>query len=640
MIPEIPAHISPLTSVPELAAVATGIGQAEIDRMLKGKYVDDAGITDHHAIIPTDQTPNWASLSKDEQAVYSLVGKAFLAIFLPPYQSAVSTILVNVGGHFFKAKGNVEIDPGYTILYPKKAKKEAKLPVCQKGDKADLVKSSVTKGTTKPPDRYTPDTILSAMKNAGQDLPDSAMRSTLREAEGLGTPATRADILVKLESREYVKLEKNAYYALDKGIHLIEEVGDRPFSSAALTAEWEGKLQEVEKGKYTGNFRQEMETFVTDETAYLLGNLKGTYRMTVGKCPFCGGDVVDLGKFCACKNRKKDDPNSCRFGFNKVIAGYTLTEKDIEDLLTGGETEPHDFSYKGKNWTAPLAADKEKGVKFQFQSTEAPIIGKCPFCGGSVRKYQNSISCENNKKDDPSSCRFWAPLSVSGYTLTDEDISAILAGNPTSLKQFSQKGKTWTAALIADREKGIAYQFPERKTIGRCPICGGNVVEMTNSYICENQKKDDPNSCTFWFAKKIGGSTISAEEAEQLLQGKETAVRTVKTKTGKDWKVSFYISNEGKLELRDQESKRRIGNCPKCGKPVIAKENNFYCSAKPACQWSMSRVLKGTALKDEDVAALLRGERTRTMTFTWTSGKRGNAALYLQNGELKWLFDK
>ena len=111
MIPEIPAHISPLTSVPELAAVASGIGQAEIDRMLKGKYVDDAGITDHHAIIPTDQTPNWASLSKDEQAVYSLVGKAFLAIFLPPYQSTVSTILVNVGGHLFKAKGNVEIDP-------------------------------------------------------------------------------------------------------------------------------------------------------------------------------------------------------------------------------------------------------------------------------------------------------------------------------------------------------------------------------------------------------------------------------------------------------------------------------------------------------------------------------------------------
>lgn len=546
---------------------------------------------------------------------------------------------MNVGGHLFKAKGNVEIDPGYTVLYPKKAKKEAKLPVCQKGDKADLVKSSVTKGTTKPPDRYTPDTILSAMKNAGQDLPDSAMRSTLREAEGLGTPATRADILVKLESREYVKLEKNAYYALDKGIHLIEEVGDRPFSSAALTAEWEGKLQEVEKGKYTGNFRQEMEAFVTDETAYLLGSLKGTYRMTVGKCPFCGGDVVDLGKFYSCKNRKKDDLNACSFAFNKVIAGYTLTEKDIEDLLAGGETEAHDFSYKGKKWTAPLSADKEKGVKFQSQFTEAPVIGKCPFCGGNVRKYQNSIACENNKKDNPSSCKFWIPVPVSGHNPTEQDVQALLSGRETEPHEFHNKEKSWTAMLSASKEKGIVFKYPERKAVGKCPICGGAVVEIGSAYLCENQKRDDPNSCKFWFAKKIGGSIISTEEAVQLLQGKETAPRMVKTKTGKDWKVSFFISDEGKLQLKDQEARKQIGICPKCGKPVVASENNFYCSDKPACQWSMSRVVKGTALKDEDVAALLKGERTRMMSFTWSSGKQGNAALRLQNGELKWFFD-
>ena len=477
------------------------------------------------------------------------------------------------------------------------------------------------------------------MKNAGQDLPDSAMRSTLREAEGLGTPATRADILVKLESREYVKLEKNAYYALDKGIHLIEEVGDRPFSSAALTAEWEGKLQEVEKGKYTGNFRQEMEAFVTDETAYLLGSLKGTYRMTVGKCPFCGGDVVDLGKFYSCKNRKKDDLNACSFAFNKVIAGYTLTEKDIEDLLAGGETEAHDFSYKGKKWTAPLSADKEKGVKFQSQFTEAPVIGKCPFCGGNVRKYQNSIACENNKKDNPSSCKFWIPVPVSGHNPTEQDVQALLSGRETEPHEFHNKEKSWTAMLSASKEKGIVFKYPERKAVGKCPICGGAVVEIGSAYLCENQKRDDPNSCKFWFAKKIGGSIISTEEAVQLLQGKETAPRMVKTKTGKDWKVSFFISDEGKLQLKDQEARKQIGICPKCGKPVVASENNFYCSDKPACQWSMSRVVKGTALKDEDVAALLKGERTRMMSFTWSSGKQGNAALRLQNGELKWFFD-
>ena len=640
MIPEIPAHIKPLTSVPELASIAGGIGQTEIDRMLKGKYVDDAGITDHHAIIPTDQTPNWASLSKDEQAIYTLVGKSFLAIFLPPSQTAATTILVDVGGHLFKASGSVEIDPGYTILYPKKAKKNASLPACKKGDRADLSKIGVTKGTTKPPDRYTPDTILSAMKNAGQDLPDSVMRSTLREAEGLGTPATRADILSKIEAREYVKLEKNAYYALDKGILLIGDVGERSFSSASLTAEWEGKLQAVEKGKYTGNFRQEMESFVKDETAHLLGSIKSTFGTVVGKCPFCGEDVADFGKIYACKNHKKDDPNSCGLWFPKVIAGYELSEKDIEDLLAGRETEQHPFTNKGKSWKASLSADKEKGVKFNMP--EYPVIGACPVCGGKVRKYENFISCENRKKDG-GTCGFGLQLSLAGYMLTNEDISLLLAGKPTSIKTFTQNGKTWTAALKPDKEKGAAFVFPERNEVGKCPICGGSVVETNGSYMCEHRRKDDPNSCLFWIPKVVGGSSLTEEDVQLLLQRKETKPRTVKTKTNKDWRVSYYISNEGEFKVKNLEEKKerkQIGNCPQCGKPVCVGENRFYCSAgSDKCEWSFPRVIKGTSLTDEDVADLLKGKRTRTMTFTWSSGKRGTASLSLLNGKLKWHFD-
>lgn len=545
IIPEIPAHIKPLASVPELASCATGIGQAEIDRMLKGKYVDDAGITDHHAIIPTDQPPNWESLSKDEQAIYTLVGKSFLAIFLPPYQAAVSAILVDVGGHLFKARGSTEIDPGYTILYPQKAKKNAGLPVCKKGDKAALSKVGVTKGTTKPPERYNPETILSAMKNAGQDLPDSLMRSTLREAEGLGTPATRADILSKLETREYVKLEKNTYYALDKGIRLIGDVGSRPFSSAALTAEWEEKLQSIEKGKYTGNFRQEMEAFVTDETAYLLGNITGTFGKVIGKCLFCGGEIADCGKGYGCRNYKKDDPTSCKVWIPKVAAGYALTEKDLQDLLAGKETQVKTFTNKGKTWNAALVLDKEKGVQFKFP--EYPVIGLCPCCGSKVRNYNNFISCENRKKEDANSCKFWFSRTVSGCTLTDEDISVILSGKPTSIKHFSTNEKEWDASLLADKEKGVIFQFPERTVVGKCPLCGNL---------------------------------------------------------------------------------------------VYAGVNNFYCSSgADQCKWSFPRTIKGTTLKDGDVATMLKGNRTKFITFTWSSGKQGKASLYFVDGKLKWAFN-
>lgn len=638
MIPEIPTHIKPLVSVPDLAAVASGIGQADIDRMLKGKYVDDAGITDHHAIIPTDQVPNWSALSKEEQDVYTLVGKAFLAIFLPPCQSAVSTILVDVGGHIFKANGSVETDPGYTVLYPKKAKKGGKLPACKKGDKADLIKTSVTKGTTKPPDRYNPETILSAMKNAGQDLPDSAMRSTLREAEGLGTPATRADILAKLETREYVKIEKNAYYALDKGMHLIEDVGDRPFSSAALTAEWEGKLQAIEKGTYSGNFRAEMESLVTSETSYLLSNIKGTYGQVVGKCPLCGGDVVDVGKGYICKNRKKDDPNACRFWVTKNIAGYDLTEKDIQDLLAGNATEIRHFVHNGRKFDSCIVPDKEKGVK--FQSIEYPTVGTCPFCGGNVVETARGYICRNRKKDDPNSCTLRIPKFIAGCTIEKKDVQFILAGKATEIKQFTNKGEKYPASLVLDKERGVRFQSPDRKVIGTCPFCGGRVLETEKSYFCENKRKDDPDSCQFWIQKSIGGAVLNKDDIDRLLRREETGKYTIKKKDKTDWTVSFYNDKDGNFKIKSQDERKTIGPCPLCGKPVIAAGNNFFCSAgADQCKWTFPRKIKETILKDEDVAVLLDGGRTRMMTFTWNSGKKGKAALYLSNGELKWAFD-
>ena len=384
MIPELKAHLTPIKAVPDLAQYVDKIGQTEIDNMLKGKYVDDAGITDHHAIIPTDQAPNWAGLSKDEQSIYSLVAQSFLAIFMPPYKFLTTTMLIDIGGHIFKAQGKVDIDKGYTILYPdKKRGSDPELPKCNVGDKADVSKVDVVKGTTKPPKRYTPRTLLAAMQNAGQDLPDSAMRSVLQEAAGLGTSATRADILLKIEDRGYVEIRKNKYYALPAGITLIQNIGDRSFASASLTAEWEKKLMDMEKGKYQGNFRAEMEAYVKEETAHILSATKGTYGQVVGKCPHCDGFVKDFGKFYSCENRKTDDPDSCQVGFNKILLGHKLSEQDVQDLLAGKSIGPYDFvSKEKKQYKGEIALNKETG-KLNFVRKNEPL-GKCPVCGGDV----------------------------------------------------------------------------------------------------------------------------------------------------------------------------------------------------------------------------------------------------------------
>lgn len=637
MIPEIADHIAPLNSVPDLTAYASAVGQAEIDRMLKGKYVDDAGITDHHAIIPTDQNPNWAALSKDEQALYTLVGKSFLAIFMLPHVVAASSILVGVGGHMFRVRGNADIDPGYTVLYPsKKGKKAASLPVCKKGDRADLVKTKIAKGITKAPERYNPDTILSAMLHAGQALSDDAMRSVLRETEGLGTPATRAEILKKLEAREYVKFEKNAYYALDKGIHLIGAVGGRTFSSAALTAEWEKKLLGIEKGTYQGNFRQEMEQYTKDETAYLLSNLKSTVGQVIGVCPFCGANVVDRGKLYACENRVAGNQDTCQFRIPKELGGHEITQDDIEKLLAGKETEQHHFTHPKtkRSWDAALVPDREKGINFSFPSIEtAPRVGFCPFCGGEVKAVGRGFICVNKKKDDPTSCQVSFSKEICGYEFTKEDVQILLSGGETDVKQFTSKGKSWRASVVLTEKGGVDFHY-EDDSIGTCPFCGGRVRSIGKAYICENKKKDDPSSCQMNFPKEIGGYRFTEEDLEVLLEGEETGVKQFASK-GKKWKASVSLNEKGGLSFTFENNS--IGECPLCGSPVYAAENRFYCSANNC--WTFPRIIKGAKLSDKDAATLLRGQRTRSMTFTWRNGQQGTASLYLDDdGKPNWTF--
>jgi len=547
MIPELRAHLTPIKVVPDLAQYVDKIGQDEIDAMLKGKYIDDAGITDHHAIIPTDQTPNWGGMTKDEQAIYSLVARSFLAIFLPPYKFSTITLLIDVGGHIFKATSKVDIDKGYTILFPSKNKKpDPVLPNCKTGDKADVDKIAVAKGTTKPPKRYTPRTILAAMQNAGQELSDSAMRSVLRESAGLGTSATRADILKKIEDRNYVQVKDNQYYALPNGIKLIENIGDRSFASASLTAEWEKKLMDMEKGKYQGDFRAEMEAYVKAETSHILSAIKGTYGKVVGKCPLCGNDVKDLGKFYCCENRKKDDPNSCSVGFGKILLGHELSEEDVEDLLSGKSIGPYEFVSKDK--------------------------------------------------------------------------------------------KKFKALVSIDRESGKLKSAFANESLGKCPLCGGDVIEVGKGYICSKARKDDPNACHFGIPHTVGGKKISKEDLKGLLSGGTTNVYEIKTKTGKPWKVKFKLDSSYKLEIVNAEERKEVGKCPRCQSPIIGTPSNFYCSKKE-CEWSFARRIKGATLTDQDLLDLLAGKRTREISFLWRNGKRGTARLYLRGESLQWDFD-
>lgn len=452
MIPELANHIAPLTAVPELAPFASKITKSDIDAMVKKNYVDDAGVTDHHAIIPTDQNPNMGSMSKDEAAIYTLVGKSFLAIFMSPYKVSISTILARIGNYVFRAQGTREVDKGFSILYPAKASNVI-LPACTKGDAVSVKRVASVKKTTKPPPRLTPRSILSLMINAGQDLPDSAMRSVLKETKGLGTPATRSDILKRLEERGYVEVQNNAYYAQAKGIELIDAIGSRTFCSALLTAQWEEKLMALEAGTYKGDFRKEMEDYIRTETVSLLSDLKSA-RIEVGTCPMCGNALIKIGKAYICEKRRKDDPNSCQFWLPQSIGGAAISENTVKVLLSGKKTEKMSVKTKtNRLWETRFYLDPQTHeLRFEKDETPRTKIGSCPVCKKPVFASQNNFYC-SGKKDK--SCDWSMARSIKGRTLTDDDIVALLSFKKTKMLTFiwanGQKGQ---AQLYLDQRSG------------------------------------------------------------------------------------------------------------------------------------------------------------------------------------------
>lgn len=542
MISEIPAHVASCKVVPELTSVASMIGKPEIDAMVKKNYINDAGITDHHAIIPTDQAPDWSKLTADEQKLYALVCRSFLAIFLPPYKVATTSVVINVAGHIFGAKGKRELDKGYMSLYPATKTKDVILPACKKGDQVTAKGVKVSEGTTKPPQRYTPASIIAAMQNAGNALSDAAMRSVLRESAGLGTSASRTEILKRLEDRTLVEVKENAYYATSKGIQNIANIGDRNFASPLLTAQWEEKLRSIENGKYQGNFEREMDDYVKTETDYLLSNLKvsATAKKVIGKCPFCGQDLIEHEKLYYCAGHKKDDSASCQFWFPKTIGGATFTPEEAAAIIALKSVGPKEFQTKtGTKVKGIFNMTRDKGLTISFVKND---IGKCPCCGGSVIAVGNAVVCEKNDRNDPKSCQFWLPRTVGGVTLTDEEIVQLLTSRKLGPKTVKKKdGNPWKVFFVINAEGKLIFEnAEERKAVGKCPKCGKNVYATQKNFYCEGVLD---KSCTFSFARSLKGASLTDKDMSDLLGGKKTRQINFVWGSGKTGTARLYLEH-------------------------------------------------------------------------------------------------
>jgi len=297
------------------------------------RIVDDKKVTDHHAIIPTGIVPR--SLGTHEQIVYDAVTTQFIAAFYPVCIKKITTVDGVSNEVTFQAKGTQIIEPGWTALFPKKAKKQnsddeeeddQSLPDFKKGESGPH-EPNLREGKTKPPKHFNENSLLGAMEAAGKWVDDDTLREALKE-RGIGTPATRAAIIETLLRRNYIRREKKQILATDMGRCLIALVQDPLLKSPEMTGEWEEQLKRIERGE------TESGVFMNGIVEYTRGLINSSSSAQIdterlGVCPLCGKEIIKGKTAYGCSGWKE----GCSFVLETEYKGLSLTLNQVQVLL-------------------------------------------------------------------------------------------------------------------------------------------------------------------------------------------------------------------------------------------------------------------------------------------------------------------
>ncbi len=354
------------------------------------RYVNEKKVTDHYAIIPTEQVVDIERLSGDEQKIYDLIIRRFLAAHEEKaiFDYTKVHTLVDERATFL-SKGKQLVQEGWRkIIYPNQQNKqdddEQLLPSLEKGEQGTTKEIHVKDGKTQPPKRYTEGQLITVMKTAGKHIDDEELVKVLNKTEGLGTEATRAGIIGVLKQREYIEVKKNLVYATDKGKLLVKAIGQSILASPEMTAKWEKRLHEIGEGTASaGEFMEQVKKLSTkliedakqtsenwqfeeyDLSAFQNkkpGYTKGISKK-IGSCRKCDGNVIDKGSFYGCSNYQK---NKCNFTISKKILGKTISQKNAKKLLAGETTDLISGFTKGEKTFDAMLEWKDGKIQFVF----------------------------------------------------------------------------------------------------------------------------------------------------------------------------------------------------------------------------------------------------------------------------------
>ena len=359
----------------EVPALFGKIGTA-LPTPLNRHSVDNDKVTDHHAIITTGETPS--GLSADETTIYQMVVHRFIEAFSPDSEEERMQVRFTNGTNTFTWKACRQISLGWKAVQKGKeaeAEKEeygdeqvlSSLPNLAKGEILPLVDTEITEHKTKPKPLYTEATLLSAMENAGKEVEDAESKKAMA-ACGIGTPATRANIIETLILRDYIRRDKKTIIPTEKGLAVYEIVKDKKIANAEMTGSWELTLAAIEAGKMPSErFSQGINSYVSTICEELLSLSPEQKTYPVYRCPKCGQQSVGIyAKVAKCRHE------TCGFHVFREVCGIHLSEDNIRDLISSGRTPILKglTSKAGKKFNARLVLKDDYTTTFEFEQNK------------------------------------------------------------------------------------------------------------------------------------------------------------------------------------------------------------------------------------------------------------------------------
>lgn len=453
---ELPLRIKKLAAHPEYSEIVNKLGE---NITIPDQYFNNSKVDAHYAIIATGNIPT--GLSDNEWKIYDLIAKQTIALAYPPLLLERTKVITKTGEHKFNTAGTIILDPGWTVLgFSNKYKNDVPNDI----EQGMSVVASYTpeEGETTPPSRYNPGSLVKAMQTCGKKAKTKEEKEYLEKMKGLGRPSTRAGIVERLVTCNYIAIKKNTIYPTNKGQSVISILDIDTLKSPELSAQWEKRIDEIEQSN-SNDCIYKANSFVkdiSDQTNEWIKQIDGIAAS--GKkiaeesnvtCPICSRVM---------KNAKYSLMCDCGFSINKEIASHKLSKSEVESLIKNKRT-PFITNFKskeGKSFSAYLIIQDNK-IVFSKDS-----LLNCPKCGKPLRPFnsQKGYYCSGWMKDG-SGCDFRIFREFYGSKLKANEMKELLQNGETQkpVKIKKKDGSSYSAQLYLDDDYVVKPKFQKKQ---------------------------------------------------------------------------------------------------------------------------------------------------------------------------------